>query len=274
MSRNINPALQTPDATVANTQLRRPLRDYVILEEEATLGYSQYHSMQLSLNKRFSRGFTLLSAYTLAKDVGLTAAQTEGSQGPRHPFNYALDKARMNTDFRHRWVNSLVWRLPGYATLRGPVRWIAGGWELSAILALQSGGPFTVRSGVDNSLFGINADTADLIGDPRLSASRPRAEYLAQYFNTAAFARNQRFSVGTSGINILDGPGSVTCDVAANKEFRFTENHNLQFRAEFFNLPNRPNFSNPVSTHNSVNFGRILAAGDPRVIQFALKYRF
>lgn len=274
LSRNINPALQTPDATVANTQARRPLKDYVVLEEEATFGYSQYHSLQLSLNKRFSRGFTLLSAYTLAKDIGLTASQSEGTQGPRHPFNYALDKARMNTDYRHRWVNSLVWRLPGPGAAAGWLGGLAGGWEISAILALQSGPPFTVRSGVDNSLFGINADTADLIGDPRLPSDRPRAEYLARYFNVAAFARNQRFSVGTSGINILDGPGSVTCDVAVNKEFRLTEQHNLQFRAEFFNLPNRPNFATPVSTHNSVNVGRILSAGDPRVIQLALKYRF
>jgi hypothetical protein len=245
-----------------------------VLEEEATIGYSQYHSLQLSLNKRFSNGFTLLSSYTFAKDVGLVAAQSEGSQGPRHPFNYNLDKGRMGTDITHRLVNSFLWRLPALASAAPAVRQVFGGWEVTGILALQSGSPFTVRSGVDGSLFGINGDTADLIGDPFLDPGRPRGELIARYFNTAAFARNAPGTVGTSGIDIIDGPGLVTTDFGVNREFVITESHRLQFRSEFFNLLNRPNFGNPNATQNSVNFGRILSAGDPRVIQFGLKYQF
>jgi hypothetical protein len=274
MSRNINPALPRPGATVGNIQARRPYSQYAVLEEEATIGYSQYHSLQLSMNKRLTHGFTLLSSYTFAKDVGLVAAQTEGSQGPRHPFDYNLDKGRMNTDIRHRVVNSFVWRSPGLVSAAPAVRHVLGGWEVTGILALQSGTPFTVRSGVDSSLFGINGDTADLVGDPFLDPGRPRSELLARYFNTAAFVRNAAGTVGTSGINIIDGPGLVTTDFGVNKEFVISEAHRLQFRSEFFNLLNRPNFSNPNATQNSVNFGRILSAGDPRVIQFALKYQF
>jgi outer membrane receptor protein involved in Fe transport len=274
MSRNINPALPAPGASVGNIQARRPYSQYAVLEEEATIGYSQYHSLQLSLNKRFSNGFTLLSSYTFAKDVGLVAAQSEGSQGPRHPFNYNLDKGRMGTDITHRLVNSFLWRLPALASAAPAVRQVFGGWEVTGILALQSGSPFTVRSGVDGSLFGINGDTADLIGDPFLDPGRPRGELIARYFNTAAFARNAPGTVGTSGIDIIDGPGLVTTDFGVNREFVITESHRLQFRSEFFNLLNRPNFGNPNATQNSVNFGRILSAGDPRVIQFGLKYQF
>jgi hypothetical protein len=154
------------------------------------------------------------------------------------------------------------------------VRHLLGGWEVTGILALQSGTPFTVRSGVDSSLFGINGDTADLVGDPFLDPGRPRSELIARYFNTAAFVRNAAGTVGTSGINVIDGPGLVTTDFGVNKEFVISETHRLQFRTEFFNLLNRPNFSHPNATQNSVNFGRILSAGDPRVIQFALKYQF
>lgn len=275
MSRNINPALPAPGASVANIQARRPFQDFIVLEEEATDGYSQYHSMQLSLNKRFSRGFTLLSSYTWAKDIGLTAAQSEGSQGPRHPLNYGLDKARMNTDVRHRFVNSFVWRLPGQTAFRAsPLRFLLAGWETTGILTLQTGLPITVRSGVDNSFFGIGGDTADLVGDPRLDSGRPRGERIAQYFNPQAFVRNAPGTVGTAGLNILTGPGMVTFDLGVNKDFQIRESHALQFRSEFFNAFNRVNLGNPNSTQNSINFGRILGAGDPRVIQFALKYRF
>ncbi|HYO83822.1 MAG TPA: TonB-dependent receptor, partial [Bryobacteraceae bacterium] len=235
----------------------------------------QYHSMQLSMNKRFSRGFTILSSYTWAKDVGLVAAQNEGSQGPRHPLNFNLDKGRMGTDVRHRFVSSYVWRLPGAGAFSGsPLRWLLAGWETNGIVTLQSGSPFTVRSGVDNSYFGVGGDTADLVGDSRLDTDRPRADLIARYFNTAAFVRNAPGTVGTSGINILDGPGMATFDLGINKEFAITESQSLQFRSEFFNALNRVNLGNPNATQNSVNFGRITSAGDPRVIQFGLKYRF
>lgn len=275
MSRNINPALPAPGASTANIQARRPYRDYIVLEEESTVGYSQYHSMQLSLNKRFSKGFTVMSSYTWAKDIGLVAAQSEGSQGPRNPLNFNLDKGRMGTDIRHRFVSSYVWRLPGSGALRGsPLRWLLAGWETNGILTLQSGSPFTVRSGVDNSYFGVGGDTADLVGDPYMDTNRPRAELISRYFNTAAFVRNAPGTVGTAGINILEGPGMATFDIGVNKDFPITETHSLQFRSEFFNALNRVNFGNPNSTQNSVNFGRITSAGDPRVIQFGLKYRF
>ncbi len=272
---DINPALPRPDATVANIQARRAYQQYTAVEDHATIGYSQYHSLQLTLNKRFSGGFTLLASYTLGKNVGLTASPHEGRLGPRHPFNYGLDKGRMDFDVRHRFVNSFVWRLPGQARLAGsPLRHLLAGWETTGILLLQSGAPFTVRAGVETSLFGIGNDTADLIGNPRLDPGRPRKDLVARFFNTGAFARPERFSVGTSGINILDSPGVITFDLGVNKEFALTESHKLQFRSEFFNVLNRPNLGGPVGAQNSVNFGRILSAGDPRVIQFGLKYRF
>ncbi|MEW5974270.1 MAG: carboxypeptidase regulatory-like domain-containing protein [Acidobacteriota bacterium] len=275
MSRNINAPRPRPDASRANIQARRPFQDFIILEEEATDGYSQYHSMQLSLNKRFSRGFTILSSYTWAKNLGLTSPQTEGSQGPRNPLNYNLDKARMGIDVAHRFVGSFVWRLPGEATFQNsPLRFLLAGWETSGIVTLQSGTPFSVYSGVDNSYFGIGADTADLIGNPKLDTGRPRKELLARYFNTDAFTRNAPGTVGTAGLNILDAPGIATVDFGLNKDFQIHESHTIQFRSEFFNLFNRVNLGGPNTTQNSVNFGKIFSARDPRVIQFGLKYRF
>jgi len=154
------------------------------------------------------------------------------------------------------------------------LRFLLAGWESTCIFTLQSGTPFTVRSGVDNSYFGIGGDTADQVGNPFLDPGRPRKDLIAQYFNTAAFVRNAPNTVGSAGLNILEAPGIFTIDFGLNKDFRIKESHSIQFRSEFFNLLNRPNFAAPVAAQNSVNFGRILAAGDPRVIQLALKYRF
>ena len=87
-----------PERPPADTQARRIYQDFGTIEDESTVGYSQYHSLQLTANKRFSRGFTLLAAYTFSKDIGLTSSQGEGSLGTRDPNNWNLDKGLMPTD--------------------------------------------------------------------------------------------------------------------------------------------------------------------------------
>ncbi|MGH9627920.1 MAG: hypothetical protein ACRD7E_06220, partial [Bryobacteraceae bacterium] len=84
-SRNINPAIFGPGAMVANTQQRRLYPQFTFIEDTHTLGYSQYHSLQILLKRRFSRGFTLNSAYTLSKNSGFTASQGEGGRAPVTP---------------------------------------------------------------------------------------------------------------------------------------------------------------------------------------------
>jgi hypothetical protein len=132
-----------------------------------------------------------------------------------------------------------------------------------------------VTAGRDVNLDGRSApDRPNLVGDPRLDSGRPRPERIREYFNTRAFEMPSTGALGTAGRNILYGPGAFNWDLALFKSFPIRETHQLTFRGEFFNFPNRVNLDNPTSTLSSANFGRILSAGEARVIQFGLKYSF
>src|SRR5262249_20838997 len=157
-------------ATVGDTQARRIYQDFGTIEDESTVGYSQYHSLQLTLNKRFSRGFTLLASYTFSKDLGLTSSQGEGSLGTRDPNNWNLDKGLISTDRAHILAISSVWMLPSPRGNKALAA-VAGGWQLTGIFTAVSGAPLTVRTGVDRSLNGQNLDTADQVGDWRINQS-------------------------------------------------------------------------------------------------------
>lgn len=272
-SHNINPAIYGPGATAGNTQARRIYQDFGTIEDESTVGYSQYHSFQLTINKRFSRGFTLLGSYTFSKDVGLTSSQGEGSLGTRDPNNWNLDKGLMPTDRTHILAISSVWMIPS-PRVHQALDAVIGGWQLTGIYTASSGAPLTVRAGVDRSLNGQNLDTADAIGDWRIEGDRSRAEQAQRWFNTSAFALPALGTVGTAGINTIRGPSFSNLDLAMFKNFAITERFKFQLRAEFFNALNHTVLGNPNTAFTNANFGRILSTGTPRVGELGLKFSF
>jgi hypothetical protein len=258
---------------IADTQDRRLYPLLGPIEDEHTVGYSQYHSLQVLLRRRLSQSFTVQTAYTLAKNTGYTGSQGEGSLGTRNALNSRLDNGILSLDATHVISGSAVWRLPspkGAALLRHTL----GGWEASGIVQIQSGFPFTVRSGSDNSRSGQGLDTADLVGTPFLS-SGSRGQKVQQWFNIKAYAVNALGTFGTVGINTLRGPGLWNADLGINKIFSLGEQRQVQFRSEFFNVFNNVNLGLPNSTVISSSFGRITSTTTPpRVIELALKFRF
>ena len=134
----------------------------------------------------------------------------------------------------------------------------------------------TITSGIDNSLSGINADRADIVGNPAISGDRTKGQRIARWFNTDAFAINAVGTFGTLGRNTMRGPGLANVDFSTFKKFvmPYKESHNLEFRAEFFNLFNRANLNNPNTNRSSSLFGRVITAGEPRILQFGLRYSF
>jgi hypothetical protein len=161
-----------------------------------------------------------------------------------------------------------------------------GGWQISPILTAQSGFPFTVTSGVDNSFTGVGSDHADYVGNgqsAQLSTSRPVAQQITQWFNTSLFTMNAVGTFGTAGRGILRGPKFLNTDMGIMKTFKLRERFNLQFRAEFFDIFNNVNFALPNSNRSSAQFGQITAvvqdnveqlANSERIIQFGLKLSF
>jgi hypothetical protein len=112
------------------------------------------------------------------------------------------------------------------------------------------------------------------VGDPYLDPDRSRAKLTERYFNPAAYALPPVGSFGNSGRNPLIGPGSFNLDSSLFKNFPIRESIKVQFRAEFFNALNNPNFSNPVANISTANVGAILSATSPRILQFGLRVAF
>ena len=142
------------------------------------------------------------------------------------------------------------------------------------MVTLISGPPLHIRSGVDNSLTGVGWDRPDLVGDP-YRAHSSRDDFINAFFNTAAFAPNQPGRYGNFGRNVFSGPASATTNISIVKGIPISERFGkAQIRGEFFNLFNSVNFGQPVLTLNNRNLGRIQSAGDPRIVQLALRYAF
>jgi hypothetical protein len=149
------------------------------------------------------------------------------------------------------------------------VQKIFGDWELSPIFTKRSGLWFTPLAGRDNSLSGIGADRLNVVDTAQISESS-----INRWFNTAAYVPNTIGTFGNASRNSLEGPGAFNIDAALVRKIRIWEATNLQIRIEAFNLLNHPTFGNPRSTITDSNFGRILTANDPRIMQFAMKYVF
>jgi Carboxypeptidase regulatory-like domain/TonB dependent receptor len=270
-----NAAVYGPGATVANTNDRRPRREFAQLTLAGTYGLSNYNALVTSLEKRLSSGLTLLTGFTWQKSLDLASSTAfEGNLGAPYG-SIQRDHAVSDYNRKFRFTGSFNYQLPGFERY-GAARYVIGGWQINGIVALQSGAPLNIGAGADNSRSGIGADRVDIIGDPRLPDDRTRGDKVQQWFNKAAFKANELGTFGTLGRNVLRGPGYANLDLSLFKSFPmpYSEGHKIEFRAECFNSLNRVNLGNPNTNFNSVVFGRITGAGDPRILQLVLRYSF
>jgi hypothetical protein len=212
----------------------------------------------------------ILGNLVWSKTIDNNSSAAEGNAGPHNPFDFSSARGAADFDQKFRFNLSTVYNTP-HVAVKGAANALVNDWQLNVITAIMTGVPFTVTSGTDRSISGIGSDYADIVGNP----ARPSgADQLQQYFNTAAFVPAATGTFGSVGRNTLRAPGVFTVDVSLFKNFKFTEKRYLQFRAEAFNIENRANFAAPTAALNSGTLGRITAAGDPRVLQFALKLAF
>ncbi len=257
-----------------------------IFEAEDSMS-SAYNSLQAKLDKKFSRGLTLGVAYTYAKSIdGASDFFGSGANGstifPQNNYDTAAEKGLSDFDIRHRFVFNYIYSFPSMKTLWTaiPDR-VGNGWQISGIVTAQTGQPFSVLTGVDESSTGLGDDRANVTGNPNVGPHT-----VQEYFNTADFSLNAPLTFGDSGRNIVIGPGFTNVDFALLKNTEITERVNMQFRAEFFNILNHPNFALPNNVLTSPSFGALyqtpdvaqynvgLGSGGPRLIQFGLKFLF
>jgi hypothetical protein len=269
--RPINAAIYIPgQSTLANIQQRRPYQNFTNVGIIDSGNNTHYNSLQLSTEKRFAHGLSVVANYTWAKridDVGWT-----------NPFNRSFDRGIGDDDVKHVFHFTEVYQLPNIRSGGSVVRHLVNGWSVNSIVSWQGGFPMSVSAGRDNALVGStgNGNRADFLGgQPDLGNSgRSHAEMIARFFDTSRFTANGPGTFGTSGRNILRGPRYFNTDFSALKDTRITERVKFQFRSEFFNIFNNVNFSNPNTSLTSQNFGRITGAQSPRILQFGAKVLF
>jgi hypothetical protein len=248
---------------------------------QTTEALSNYHGLILRAEKRLSRGLMFMANYTFSKciDLDSLAASVVSTNLDQDPRNKRGERALCNHDARHRFVLSYTYDLPSLTQRRGFAT-LLNGWQIGGIVTLQSGQPFTVNITSDRANIGVLNQRPNVLRNPNLPSSLRRPE---RWFDTAAFVLQPPFTFGNAGRNILTAPGIKLVDLSLLKSFTIRERHKIQFRTEFFNAFNHVNFDYPErfcggtetgAPCQAAAFGRILAARDPRILQFAMKYVF
>lgn len=249
--------------------------------EERTFGAnSSYNSFQLRLNKRFSRGLQAQGSYTYSKNLD-NVSEIQG--GFLDPLDTARDKGLSLNDTRHALSLNWTYDLPVGSGLSGVPGVLLRGWQVNGLLNADSGIPSSVSYATNVSR---NQNTTVFLREvPNLKPGGSINPVLGgpdRYLDSSPFAIQEAGTLGNLGRNTVIGPGLVTVDFSAVKNFSITEARTVQFRGEFFNLLNRANFGSPNTTiftdatgTPSATFGRISSTRTTaRQIQFALKIIF
>lgn len=256
-----------------------PSVGYQAIVSRATLFTSNYNSLQVSLNRRFSKGLTLGVAYTWSKL--LTTNPQDRSLGAYDAYNLKADYGPSTLNTPQILVVSYVYDLPFFKNQRNVAGYVLGGWEISGISNFQSGQSVTVtQGGVDpfatpaNNNSGLNlarGATAqirtDLIGDPK----GPKTA--AEFFNTAAFMEASGH-FGTERPGTVLGPGFQLWDISLIKNINIMERLSMQLRLETFNAFNHGSPDSVDTGIASGTFGQVTGWHDPRTVQIGAKFKF
>ncbi len=251
-------------------QPRTPYPDFGYSERNEQSGRSIYHGWQTKVEKRYSNGLSLLGSYTWSKTI-----DNNSFLGVRqfNPFDINQDRGLSDQDARHKFSAGWTYELPfghgkPFLQTSGVANQIVGGWSVGGIVLAESGMPFTIQLADDPANWGIQ-NRPDMVGNPKLPNPT-----IQEWFNTSAFVEPALYTIGNVRRNSVIGPALQNWDLIFAKQFRVRENHVFQFRGEFFNAFNHPQFERPGRTLGFGSFGVISSARPARIIQLGLKYNF
>jgi len=308
-----NHLVRMGEANPFNPELNQyPNPNFGSVTRLVTDAQSFYNSMQTSLEHRTNQGLTLAANYTWAHSVddasdAFPSDSVNEAGKAQNLFNRKGDRGRSSFEVRNDFIVNAIDELPfgpGKPIGRNADGWRAqaiGGWLLSGIAGFHSNVPFTPMLGFDNAgtRSAVLSDRPDIVGNPTggQCANGAPVRTVSCWFNPAAFALPPQGSFGDAGRNILAGPDYADVDFAVLKNFPFGEGRLAQFRAEMFNIANRPNFAVPTNTQGpngtggngdqiylglgatgpipAGNAGTIFSTVNPsRQVQFGLKIQF
>jgi hypothetical protein len=270
------------DARREITQLNPAIGRFIgFLDYYTDTGTQTYQGLLLSVQRRSANGINVGVNYTIStceghpSGGGGTGNAASGYMTPVSIFNPPADaEARLDRDYgpcdadrRHILALSATVQSPEFDGTA--MRMLASGWRLSGSFRASSGSRLTVTTGLDRALTGNPGlqRANQVLDDPY------GARTLNNWLNPQAFAQPALGTYGASGRNAFEGPGSRLVDLSLVRSFRFGT-HRIEARLEAFNAFNWFRWGNPTTNLNNANFGRILSAGEPRIMQFAMKYQF
>ena len=269
-----NQAVELNPANPLSINDRRPYKRLGFVSANSSEGFSSYHALDVRVERRFSKGLSLIGTYTWNKQLGIRSFD-----------NYTvmkIDDIRLNygpESQPHRAVISYVYELPfgpGKQFLSSTNRvlgGIIGGWQVNGITTMRAGSFLGASSNVNNGAGSRAGNKPDATGLPANLPGDQRTT--ARWFNTSAFVEPPFTRYGNSGEGVIIGPGAVNFDISLFKNTRITERTNLQFRAEAFNAFNHVNLSDPNrNISDPRTFGTISNAASARIVQLGLKLLF
>ncbi len=236
-------------------------------------GLAAYQAFQFAVEKRLSRGLALQSGYTWSHSIDTVGNDFGGGSGTPQDVRCRrpCERGNSNFDIRHRLTISAAYLLPVFAG-KGVMHMMLGGWRINTNAILQSGLPFNLGLNNSANTNGAGGSRPDRIGSGVLPSDQ---RSLQRWFDAGAFAQPPNGRFGNAARNALYGPGRVNFDMSLFKDFAFSERAKLQFRSEFFNVFNTPQFGQPNGTIFNPGVGQITSTvGNPRQIQLALRLAF
>jgi hypothetical protein len=285
------------DSTVENASARAPFLGIAPpdFEDFAPNSDSHYNALQATLAHRFGKGLYFQSAYTWSKSIDdVSTASVAFLTRVNNQTDAAASRGLSDFDRRHRFVTSGVYQLPFFASASGFTKAALGGWEVSGVLILQSGTPFSIFDPAGGSAYALaSTPSSTATFNPGFScANAPSSgstqSRLANWVNPLAYQPDAFLPLSTGGFsdatgygntprNCIIGPSQENVDLTLDKTFKLGERQSLRFRTDFFNLFNHPSFAGPAAPVVSSAGGAApitSTIGTPRLVQFSLKYSF
>ena len=254
---------------------RRPVPELANVTAIRWDGYSIFNGLTVRAERRLSGGLAFTASYMLSKaidDASDPGGTSHEANLPQDVRNMAAEDATASFDHRHRFVGNVTYALPNFGgSGSGLMSELGSGWQVNAIVIVESGAPFTVNIGTDRANIGAGpAQRPNQTCDPNEGGAKTSE----QWFNTGCFALQPQFTFGNAPRNSVLAPGYAGVDVAIQKDVALGRGARLQMRWEIFNLLNRVNFDVPNRIAFTPNFGRIFSAKPPRQMQFGVKLLF
>jgi hypothetical protein len=281
----------TACSPTSNTQARRFLSlinpaqaKYYSTIDYATNGISaNYEGVLASIEHRFSDNYTILANYNYSACHGVIPVTSLGGATIQNPSNPKGDYGPCTYDVPNLFNASVVY-MSHLSSGNRALSYLLSDWQIAPLMRYETGFPVNPLSGLDNSRTGIGLDRPNRVAGVPLYANTGHTRAKFQWVNPAAFTQNAVGTFGNAGHLMLRQPSYFDVDAAISRRFKVTERFDVDARVEAFNVTNHPNFGGPTpstgtgllstATVSSATFGQITTAGDPRIMQGAIKLIF